>query len=138
MLPFPEGLLFHREHTWIRAESFESGNRYRIGLDTIFIQDIRTVTHLDLPNEGDEISQDEVCGLIRGKDSKKLLFAPLSGEIIDVNLELHEEPDVIREDPYGIGWLLLLDPADIEEEIQYLLSGDEAVNWWKSELNIRK
>jgi glycine cleavage system H protein len=119
-------------------ESFKSGDRFRIGLDSIFLQDIKTVLQLDLPNEGDEISQDEVCGLIRGEESKKLLFAPLTGEIVDVNLELHEEPDIIREDPYGIGWLLLLDPADIEEEIQYLLSGDEAVSWWKTELNKRK
>ncbi len=138
MLEIPQDLLFHREHIWIRLEPHESGDRYRIGLDEIFLQDVSTVEQLDLPHEGDEISQDEVCGLVRGKETRKLLFAPLSGEIIDVNLELHEEPDIIREDPYGVGWLLLLDPADPSEEIQYLLSGEEAVNWWKTELEIRK
>jgi glycine cleavage system H lipoate-binding protein len=52
-------------------------------------------------------------------------------------LELHEEPDIIREDPYGIGWLLLIDPSDPDEELSYLLREDEALNWWKSEMKLR-
>ena len=137
MLPFPDELLFHREHTWIRSEEHELGTRYRIGVDEIFLTDVGEVNTLDLPNEGDEISQDEVCGMIRGKDARKLLFAPLSGEIIDFNLELHEAPDIIREDPYGIGWLLLVDPNDPEEELQYLLGGESAAECWKKEQKMR-
>ncbi len=136
-LPYPEGLYFHREHTWIRVEDHPAGKRMRIGLDDIFLQDIGEINVLDLPNEGDEISQDEVCGVIRGKQTKKELYAPVSGEILDVNLELHEDPDIIREDPYGIGWLLLVDPSEPEEEMSYLLSGKEALRWWKNELKLR-
>ncbi len=138
MLPFPEDLIFHHEHVWVRRESHEMGDRYRIGLDAIFLQDLRRVDQLDLPNEGDEMSQDEVCGLIRGREMKKLFFAPLSGEILDVNFELHEEPDIIREDPYGVGWLLLIDPSDPDEELEYLISGEEALEWWEHELKTRQ
>ncbi len=138
MLPFSKDLYFHREHTWLRLEQHELGDRFRVGLDEIFLQDVGEIERLDLPIEGDEISQDEICGIIRGKQTRKLLFAPLSGEILDVNYELHEDPDVIREDPYGIGWILLIDPADPEEELECLLKGDEALHWWKSELELRR
>ena len=138
MLPFPEDLYFHQEHTWIKREHHELGDRFRVGLDEIFLSDIGPIVRLDLPSEGDEISQDEVCGVIRSADSKKLLYAPITGEILDVNMELHEDPDIIREDSYGIGWLLLVDPSDPEEELDYLLSGEEAVQWWKHEIELRR
>lgn len=137
MFPFQEELYFHREHTWIRFEPHERGDRFRIGLDEIFLHDVGQVVSLDLPHEGDEISQDEICGVIRGKERSKLLYAPLTGEILDVNLELYEEPDVIREDPYGVGWLLLVDPSHAKEELEYLLKGEEAGKWWKHEIEIR-
>jgi len=136
--PFPEDLLLHREHTWVRVEKHELGSRMRVGITDIFLRDIGEVTHLDLPNEGDEISQDEVCGVIRGKGTKKELYAPISGEILDVNLELHEDPDIIREDPYGIGWLLLVDPNEFEEESQDLLFEETAIAWWESEIEMRR
>jgi glycine cleavage system H protein len=135
--PFPEDLYFHREHTWILREKRDIGDLFRIGLDEIFLSDVGSIKVLDLPTEGDEITQDEVCGIIRG-DKKKLLFAPISGEIVEVNLELHEDPDVIREDPYGIGWILLVDPNDPAEELEYLLKGDEALHWWETEITNRR
>lgn len=138
MFPFPEELYFHREHTWIRIERHDLGERFRVGLDDIFLHDTGPIEQLDLPTEGDEISQDEVCGVIRGKGTKRLLYAPVSGEILDVNMELHEDPDIIREDPYGIGWLLLVDPADPQEELEYLLNGEEALHWWENEAKLRR
>lgn len=134
-LPFPDELSFHREHTWIRREQ---ANLYRVGLDEIFLRDFASVVHLDLPNEGDEISQDEVCGVVRGRTVKKLLYAPLSGEVVDVNVELHEVPEVLVEDPYGIGWIMLIDPSDPEEETENLLRGEEAARWWGEETKRRR
>ncbi|MBU1652043.1 glycine cleavage system protein H [bacterium] len=136
--PFPEDLFLHREYTWVRVESHELGDRLRIGVTEIFLRDVGEVLLLDLPNEGDEVSQDEVCGLIRGKGTKKDFYAPVSGEILDVNLELHEDPDIIREDPYGIGWLMLVDPNEFEEESEDLLSGKTALAWWEAELAMRR
>lgn len=134
----PEDLLFHRGHTWLRREHHEMGDRFRVGLDGLFLADIGAVEILDLPYEGDEISQDEVCGLVRGKNGKRLLYAPLSGEILEVNVELHEDPDVIRDDPYGIGWILLVDPSDPAEELDYLMSGEAAQEWWEIEIELRR
>jgi glycine cleavage system H protein len=137
MFPLFEDLLFHREHTWVRLENSEGGKRFRIGLDEIFLYDVGQIDRLDFPNEGDEVSVDEVCGMVRGVGAKKMLYAPLSGEIIDVNHELIDSPDYVREDPYGVGWLLLIDPSDAEEEIGNLLSGKEAHEWWKAEHSLR-
>ncbi|MCX6640835.1 MAG: glycine cleavage system protein H [bacterium] len=137
-LPFPVDLYFHREHTWILREKRDIGDLFRIGLDELFLKDVGKIDRLDLPTEGDELTQDEVCGIVRGEIGKKLLFAPLSGEIVDVNFELHEDPDVIREDPYGIGWIFLVDPNDPAEELESLLKGDEALQWWETEVALRK
>ncbi len=135
MLPFPENLFFHREHTWVRREG---ENLFRLGVDEIFLRDLGKPELIDLPNEGDELSQDETCGLLRGENVKKLLYAPLSGEIVEVNQDLYEDPMILWEDPYGIGWILLLDPADPAEELENLLCGEEALTWWENEILSRR
>lgn len=135
MLPFPEDLFFHFEHTWVRPEG---PNRYRIGVDEIFLKDLGPIADMDLPTEGDEISQDEVCGVLRGKGTRKALFAPLSGEIVDINQDLLEDPTILVEDPYGIGWILLLDPSDPQEELDNLLHGESAQDWWTRETQRRQ
>ena len=135
MFPFPENLYFHREHTWVKREG---ETLYRIGVDELFLRDLGSITALDLPTEGDEISQDEACGLLRGPGLRKLLFAPLSGEIVGVNQDLHEDLSILLEDPYGVGWIILIDPSDPDEELENLLHGEEAVEWWEREVVLRR
>ena len=135
MFPFPEDLYFHREHAWVKKEG---ENLYRIGVDELFLCDVESIAEIDLPTEGDELSQDEACAIVRGKGKRKLLFAPLSGEIIEVNQDLHEDPAILLEDPYGVGWILLLDPADPQEELENLLRGEEALDWWEREVALRR
>ena len=137
MISMAKNLFYHREHTWVRLENSGAEKRFRVGLDEIFLHDLGQIDHLDLPNEGDEISVDEICGVIRGTRAKKMLCAPLTGEIVDVNYELLDNPDFIREDPYGIGWLLLIDPSNSDEELVNLLQGEEARQWWEDELTSR-
>ncbi len=134
MLPFPAELYFHREHTWIRREG---ENLFRVGIDEIFLRDVGQLTDLDLPTEGDEVSQDEVCGIVRGKALKRSLYAPISGEILEVNVDLYEDLEILVEDPYGVGWILLLDPSDPQEELENLLRGEDAQDWWEKELQMR-
>jgi glycine cleavage system H protein len=135
MLPFTQDLYFHFEHTWVRCEG---PNLCRIGVDELFLKDLRGLKDLDLPNEGDEISQDEVCGMVHGKGIRKAIYAPLTGEIVDINQDLYEDPSILVEDPYGIGWILLLDPADLEEELENLLHGEAALDWWMTEVQRRQ
>ncbi|RJP79553.1 MAG: hypothetical protein C4524_05040 [Candidatus Zixiibacteriota bacterium] len=134
-LPFPEDLYFHREHVWVRREA---ENRWRLGVDELFVQDLGRVTGMDLPNEGDEISQDEVCGLFRGENRRKFFAAPVTGEILEVNQDLYEDLDILMEDPYSIGWILLIDPSDPEEELDNLLHGEDALDWWEKEVELRR
>jgi len=135
MYPFPENLFFHREHAWVKREG---ETLYRLGVDELFLKDLGSIAALDLPTEGDEISQDEACGLFRGSGLRKLLFAPLSGEIVGVNQDLHEDLSILLEDPYGVGWIILIDPSDPEEELENLLHGEEAVEWWEREVGLRR
>jgi glycine cleavage system H protein len=136
MLPFPENLYFHQEHTWVH---YEGPNLCRIGVDEIFLKDLKSsITDMDLPTEGDEISQDEVCGILRGKSTRKAIFAPLSGEIVDVNQDLLEDPEILVEDPYGVGWILLIDPSEPQEELENLLHGEQVIDWWMTELRNRQ
>ncbi|MFH1862710.1 MAG: hypothetical protein ABH878_07855 [bacterium] len=135
MLTFPKNLYFHREHTWVRLED---NGLYRVGVDQIFLRDVGGVSKLDLPHEGDEISQDEVCGSIRGLICRKQLYAPLSGEIVTLNMELYEDLAILTDDSYGIGWILLLDSSDFSEEQNNLLFGEEAEVWWTAELKRRQ
>jgi glycine cleavage system H protein len=111
---YPEDLLYHKEHDWARIEDGEA----TFGI-TWYAQDsLGEVVHFDPPDIGSTVSGDETYAEIESIKAVSDVYAPLSGEVTDVNEAVSETPELINEDPYAAGWLIkvkLSDPSETEK-----------------------
>jgi glycine cleavage system H protein len=108
-------LRFSQEHLWARLE--EDG-RVTVGITNFLQEELGEIYNFQLPEEGDELIKDEAFSLVEAQGGKQELMAPLSGEIVEVNYELNDVPELANEEPYEDGWLLRLDmtaPGEFDE-----------------------
>lgn len=115
----PEELKYSKEHIWLRVE----GNRGIIGITDYAQHELGGVTVVDLPEVGDELEQDDSFGSIEARKTVAELYAPVTGTVIEVNNELHDAPEIVNDDPYDSGWLVVIDMAD-PEELNLLMSAE--------------
>jgi glycine cleavage system H protein len=110
---YPEDLKYHHEHDWARIE----GDVATFGV-TWYAQDaLGEVVFYDPPEVGATVSKDEAYAEVESVKAVSDVFAPLSGEIVEVNAALATKPEAINEDPYGDGWLVkvrLSDPGEVD------------------------
>ena len=110
---YPEDLLYHPEHDWARVE----GDTATLGI-TWFAQDaLGEVVFFDPPEVGTTITKDESYAEVESVKAVSDVIAPLSGEIVEVNVALGDAPEAINDDPYGEGWMVkvkLSDPSEID------------------------
>ncbi len=102
------------EHEWIRAE----GEHYVIGI-TAFAQDqLGDIVYVELPKVGDRVQAGNTFGVIESVKTASDLYAPVSGEVVEVNSELIDQPQVVNADPYDSGWMIKIkveDSAQVEQ-----------------------
>jgi glycine cleavage system H protein len=114
---YPAELLYHAEHDWARIDAEDSAQAV-LGI-TWYAQDsLGEVVFFELPSVGDHLSKDAPYAEVESVKAVSDVIAPLSGEIIEVNGALADNPQAINEDPYGEGWLVrvrLEDPAEREQ-----------------------
>lgn len=112
---YPEDLLYHPEHDWARIE--DGGEQATLGI-TWYAQDaLGEVVFFEAPAVGTRLQKDSSYAEVESVKAVSEVVAPLSGEIVEVNTELGENPAMINEDPYGAGWLVkvrLSDPGERE------------------------
>ena len=108
---YPDDLKYHKEHDWARIE----GDEAVLGI-TWFAQDaLGELVHYEPPNEGDTISKDAAYGEVESVKAVSDVVAPLSGEVLEVNAKVVDEPETVNEDPYGDGWLIRIRLGDPSE-----------------------
>ena len=111
MAMYPADLRYTREHEWARVE----GNRARVGI-THYAQDqLGDVVFVELPKVGTQVRHMQSFGVVESVKAVSDLFAPLSGEVVEVNQSLTERPEQVNQDPYGAGWLIVIAMADPKE-----------------------
>ena len=119
MVDYPDNLKYTEEHEWARVED----DWVEIGV-TDYAQDaLGEIVFVELPGEGDDITIGDTFGGIESTKSVSDLYAPISGEIIEINEALLESPEIINEDPYGSGWIVRVKPYDTSE-LDSLLNSD--------------
>jgi glycine cleavage system H protein len=110
---YPEELKYHKEHDWARID----GDEAVLGI-TWFAQDsLGELVHYEAPNEGDTIAKDSSYGEVDSVKAVSDVIAPLSGEVIEVNRKVVDEPETVNADPYGEGWLIrirLTEPSEAD------------------------
>ena len=108
---YPEDLLYHPEHDWVRTD----GDTATFGI-TWYAQDqLGEVVFFDPPEVGVTVTKDESYAEVESVKAVSDVIAPLSGEVIEVNEALGDNPDTINEDPYGAGWMVRVRLSDRSE-----------------------
>src|SRR5919107_1560999 len=111
MSDYPSDLRYTSEHEWARLE----GEVIRVGV-TFYAQDaLGDIVYVELPDPGTRVTQDAPFGEIQSPKAVSDLFAPVTGELIERNDEVVTAPELVNEDPYGEGWLVVIRPDDISE-----------------------
>lgn len=116
----PEDLKYTKEHEWARIE----GDIATIGITDFAQSELSDIVYVELPAVGSAVEQMEPFGSIEAVKTVADLYAPLSGEVIEVNEELENNPGIINEDPYGLGWIIKIRITN-PEEINNLMSAEE-------------
>ena len=122
-----EGLYYSKEWTWVKIEN----GKVRIGITDYAQRQLREIVFAELPSVGDEIVKGEPFGTVESVKSVSDLVAPISGKIEEVNEEAANNPQIINEDPYGEGWLIVVSPDNLDEDLKTLMSFEESVEWHK-------
>jgi len=113
-MTIPDGLRYTREHEWI--ELLEEG-RGRVGITHHAQDELGDVVFVELPPVGDELGGEDVFGTVESVKAVSDLYSPVSGKVTEVNDTLEDQPELVNEDPYGAGWMILVelrDPAELD------------------------
>jgi len=113
----PTELKYTREHEWARVE----GDRARIGITAFAQEQLGDVVFVELPKLGAKVTAAKTFGVVESVKAVSDLFAPVSGEIVEVNADLVKKPETVNSDPYGQGWMIVVKLAD-PKEVDALLS----------------
>jgi glycine cleavage system H protein len=110
----PDELKFHREHTWVKI----TGRKATIGI-TDYAQDaLGDIVYIDLPEVDTDVDANSEIGEIESTKATSSLISPLNGKVYEVNEDLSESPEIMNEDPYGKGWIAVIeidDPSDADD-----------------------
>lgn len=117
---FPAELQYTENHEWAKSE----GDVITVGVSDYAQQEIQDVVYVELPEVGQELEQKKEFGVIESVKAAFDIYAPASGEVVEINEELEDAPECINEDPYGAGWIIKIHLSD-PGELDNLLSADE-------------
>ncbi len=124
----PEGLYYTKEFEWIKIE----GDKVRMGITDYAQKQLREIVYAELPSSGMTVKQNEPYGTVESVKAVSDLIAAISGTVEEVNGEVQSKPELLNEDPYVKGWLLVIKPSNLQAELTNLMDFNKAVEWHKT------
>jgi glycine cleavage system H protein len=113
-MAYPEDLVYSREHEWVRMD----GTRATIGITSYAADELGDIVFVELPEVGASLTQFGAFGVVESVKAVSDLYAPVSGEVVEVNDALRDAPELLNSDPFGEGWIArveIADPAQLDE-----------------------
>jgi glycine cleavage system H protein len=123
-----EGLYYNKEFEWLKIE----GDKVRVGITDYAQKQLREIVYAELPAAGTATKQNDPYGTVESVKAVSDLVAPISGTIEQVNAEVQSKPELLNEDPYNKGWLLIVKPSNLQAELANLMDFNKAVEWHKT------
>ena len=123
----PEGIYYSKEYEWAKIE----GDKVRIGITDFAQKQLREIVYVEIPSAGSTLKQGEPYGTVESVKSVSDLVAPLSGTVEQINGDVQGKPELLNEDPYNKGWLLIVKPSNMDE-LKNLMDAGKAIEWHKS------
>jgi len=120
MANVPEELRYTKEHEWAKLE----GDKARVGITAFAQEQLGDVVFVELPKVGAKITAMKTFGVVESVKAVSDLFAPLSGEVVEINAELPKKPEVVNADPYGQGWMIVIKFSNAKEWDGLMPAGD--------------
>jgi len=124
----PTALRFHKEHEWVRVE----GQEATVGISDFAQDALGDVVFIEAPKVGMTVSADQEIGEVESTKATSTIYTPLSGKVLRVNDELQDHPELVNQDPYGKGWVVVLEmgnPAEVEQ----LMTAEEYEEFLKTQ-----
>lgn len=109
----PRDLRFHKEHEWIRVE----GSKATLGISQFAQDALGDVVFVDVPKVGTTLQAEDQLGEVESTKATSTIYTPVTGKILEVNAALQDHPELLNQDPYGKGWIAVLElskPAEID------------------------
>ena len=117
---FPNNLKYSTDHEWVRVEN----NEAFIGITDFAQSELGEIVYVDVTCEGETLAKGDVFGSIEAVKTVSDLIIPIGGEIIEVNSELEDAPELVNKEPYGNGWIIKVE-VENSEEVDSLMSAEE-------------
>ena len=129
MVQIPAELKYTNDHEWV----MEEGDMLVIGISDYAQDSLGEIVYIELPSEGDEITKGDPFGAVESTKAVSDLYAPISGDVMEVNEALLDAPETINEDPYGEGWMIKVKPYD-PGELEDLMESDSYAEHVENEM----
>ena len=120
MMDTPKNLKFTKTHEWVKAE----GETVLIGITDFAQAQLSDLTYVELPSVGDTVAAQDEVAVVESVKAASDIYAPLGGEVLEVNEKLVEHPELINSDPYGEGWFFSLKPEN-PSDVDNMLSAEQ-------------
>ena len=120
-----DGLYYSEDHLWVKVEN----GLARIGVTDYAQKSLREVVFAELPDVGFEVKHKESFGTLESVKAVSDLISPISGTIKEVNSNVADNPEILNNDPYGEGWLIVVEPTDLENELKKNMDFNVAKEW---------
>jgi len=117
---FPENLKYTNDHEWIRAE----GNEAYVGITDYAQGELGEIVYVDISTVGETLDKGDVFGSIEAVKTVSDLLMPVSGEVLEMNPELDDQPELVNSDPYGKGWIIKIEVSE-EDALSKLMNAGE-------------
>ena len=127
---FPDDLYYDKEHCWCRVK----GNVVVTGTTDFAQKMAGEIVYVQLPLVGKSVTQGKPCAALESGKWVGRIYAVISGNVVEVNEELEDNPGLINEGPYEQGWIFKVKPSDLEGELKNLMQGEDLVRFIKSEI----
>ena len=122
MVQVPKDLKYTEEHEWVHLS--DDGTEATVGITDFAQKELGDIVYVELPAEGDQVTQMESFGTIEAVKTVEDLYAPVSGEVLEINHRLQDQPTLINESPYEDGWIVRVKIAN-PSETKTLLSPED-------------
>ncbi len=121
-------LLYTKEHEWAKIED----GKVRVGITDYAQKNLHEIVYVEIPKKGATVKQMEPMGTVESIKSVSEIYSPISGKIIEINEALKMAPELVNESPYEKGWLVVIEPSALDEEIKGLMTAEQYANFIKS------
>jgi glycine cleavage system H protein len=124
----PEGLYYTKEHTWIKVEE----DKCRVGITDYAQKALHEVVFVELPNVDSKVEHMKPAGTLESVKAVSDFFCPVSGDIVEVNTNLPDNPEHVNESPYGDGWVAIIKPSNLDQELSALMDANKYGDFLKT------